>query len=143
MVTIYDVNTNDLIKTASEELKEKKLVKAPEWAKYVKTGSGKERAPNDKDWYYKRTAAILRKIYIKGPIGTNKLRTLFGNLKHRGMKPEKFRRASGKIIRTALQQLENAKLIKKNSKGIHKGRTITPEGIKLLDSIAKKVRKND
>ncbi|MBS3133674.1 30S ribosomal protein S19e [Candidatus Woesearchaeota archaeon] len=142
MVTIYDVNTNDLIKTASEELKEKKLVKAPEWAKYVKTGSGKERAPDDTDWYYKRIAAILRKIYMKGPIGTNKLRTLFGNLKHRGMKPEKFYRASGKIIRNSLQQLESAKLIIKGSKGAHKGRIITPEGIKFLDSVAKKIRKN-
>ncbi len=142
MTTIYDVNPTKLIESAAEELKEKSIIKAPEFTKYAKTGSGKERAPNDINWYYKRTAAILRKIYIKGPIGTNKLRTLFGNLKHRGMKPERFRRASGKIIRTALQQLENAKLIKKGSKGTHKGRIITPEGIKLLDSIAKKVKKN-
>ncbi|MAG47742.1 30S ribosomal protein S19e [archaeon] len=138
MVTIYDVDTNKLIESASEEMK--KLVKAPEWTKYVKTGVGKERAPIDIDWYYKRTAAILRKVYMRGPLGTNKLRTLFGNRKNRGMQPERFRRGSGKIIRTSLQQLEEAKLIKKGSKGTHKGRLITNEGVKFLDSIAKKVK---
>jgi len=43
MASIYDVNAEKLIKKAAEELK--KDIKMPEWAKFVKTGAGKERPP--------------------------------------------------------------------------------------------------
>ena len=56
MATIYDKDTNELIAKASEELK--KVIKAPEWAQFVKTGVHKERPPVEKDWFYKRAAAI-------------------------------------------------------------------------------------
>jgi len=54
-----------------------------------------------------------------------------------GMAPEHFRRASGKIIRTILQQLEIAKLIKQETIGVHKGRVITNEGKSLLFTTSK------
>src|SRR3989344_8301861 len=135
MATIYDKDTNELIAKASEELK--KVIKAPEWAQFVKTGVHKERPPVEKDWFYKRAAAILRSVYIKGPIGTNKLRIKYGGRKNRGYAPEKFYRGSGNIIRKALQQLEEAGLIKKAEKGVHKGRIITPKGKSFLDKLSK------
>ncbi len=135
MATIYDKDTNELIAKASEELK--KVIKAPEWAQFVKTGVHKERPPVEKDWFYKRAAAILRSVYIKGPIGTNKLRIKYGGRKNRGYAPEKFYRGSGNIIRKALQQLEEAGLIKKAEKGVHKGRMITPKGKSFLDKLSK------
>ena len=135
MATIYDKDTNELIAKASEELK--KVIKAPEWAQFVKTGVHKERPPVEKDWFYKRAAAILRSDYIKGPIGTNKLRIKYGGRKNRGYAPEKFYRGSGNIIRKALQQLEEAGLIKKAEKGVHKGRMITPKGKSFLDKLSK------
>ena len=135
MATIYDKDTNELIAKASEELK--KVIKAPEWAQFVKTGVHKERPPVEKDWFYKRAAAILRSVYIKCPIGTNKLRIKYGGRKNRGYAPEKFYRGSGNIIRKALQQLEEAGLIKKAEKGVHKGRMITPKGKSFLDKLSK------
>ena len=135
MATIYDKDANELIAKASEELK--KVIKAPEWAPFVKTGVHKERPPVEKDWFYKRAAAILRSVYIKGPIGTNKLRIKYGGRKNRGYAPEKFYRGSGNIIRKALQQLEEAGLIKKAEKGVHKGRMITPKGKSFLDKLSK------
>ena len=135
MATIYDKDTNELIAKASEELK--KVIKAPEWAQFVKTGVHKERPPVEKDWFYKRAAAILRSVYIKGPIGTNKLRIKYGGRKNRGQAQEKFYRGSGNIIRKALQQLEEAGLIKKAEKGVHKGRMITPKGKSFLDKLSK------
>ncbi len=133
---INDVNPNTLIETAAKELKTK--IKAPEWSLFVKTGVGRERPPVSPDWYYVRSAAVLRKVYLHGPIGVSKLRTQFGNKKNRGTQTEEFRKASGKIIRSILQQLEDAKLIQKAEKGIHKGRMITSQGKSFLDKLAKK-----
>ena len=135
MATIYDTDPNKLVDKASEELK--KVIKKPEWAKFVKTGVAKERSPVDKDWWYERAAAILRTVYIKGPVGTNKLRVKFSSRKNRGVRPEKTYPAGGKIIRTILQELETAKLIQKGEKGAHKGRIITPKGKSFLDKLSK------
>ena len=74
MTTIYDVDPSKLIEKVSEELKKIDEIKAPEWAKYAKTGASKERPPIEEDWWYARTASILRKIYMLGPIGVSKLR---------------------------------------------------------------------
>ncbi len=136
MATIYDADANVLIEKAASELK--KSIKAPEWSVYVKTGVHKERPPEDRDWWYKRAAAVLRKVYMLGPIGTNKLRVKYGGKKNRGFKPEKFYPGSGKIIRTILQQLEHEKFIVQQQKGLHKGRVVTPKGKKFLDSLSKK-----
>jgi len=135
MATIYDTNTQELIDKAAEKLKE--VIEAPEWSKYVKTGTAKERPPSENDWWHKRAASILRKVYLRGPIGTNKLKVKYGSKKNRGHKPEKFYSASGKIIRTILQQLEKAELIKQGQKGVHKGRIITPKGKSFLDKLSK------
>src|SRR3989344_3840651 len=135
MATIYDANTQELIKKVAEALKEK--IKAPEWSKYVKTGVSKERPPMEKDWWYMRAASVLRKIYLLGPIGTNKLRVKYSSRKNRGYAPEKTFRGSGKIIRTILQQLEGIGFIKKEEKDIRKGRMITPQGKSFLDKLAK------
>lgn len=133
---IKEVETNDFIEKAAKELHP--VIKVPEWTRFVKTGVGKDRPPIRNDWYYVRAAAILRRIYLDGPIGVSKLRVKYGNKKNRGVKPEKFRPASGKIIRTILQQLEEAKLIEKAQKGVHKGRVVTPKGKSFLDKLAKK-----
>jgi len=138
MVTIYDVNANNLIEKTSEELK--KLVKQPLWTTYVKTSAGKERPPVEKDWYYQRLASILRKVYIIGPIGVNKLRIKYGNRKNRGMSGERVYKGSGKIIRTCLQQLEQLQFIKNIEKGKHKGKIITGKGKSFLDKLAKQVK---
>ena len=135
MATVYDINPNKLIEKAANALK--KDIKAPEWSMFVKTGRAKERVPMEKDWWYKRAASVLRKVYVLGPVGTNKLKFKYGSKKNRGCRPEKFYPASGKIIRTMLQQLEGLGLISKEEKGVHKGRKITPKGKSFLDKLAK------
>ncbi|MEK6940989.1 MAG: 30S ribosomal protein S19e [Nanoarchaeota archaeon] len=130
---IKDKNPNELIEKASKELQS--VIKAPEWTLFTKTGTGKDRVPARTDWYHIRSAAVLRKIYIDGPIGVSKLRNKFGTRKNRGTKPEQFKQAGGKIIRTILQQLEKANFITKAEKGVHKGRIITTKGKSFLDKI--------
>lgn len=136
MATIYDVDPSELIKKAASSLKSNDNIKEPSWAKFVKTGASKERPPVEIDWWYTRAASVLRKIYILGPIGVNKLRKKYGGKKNRGHKPERSYPGSGNIIRKILQQLEKAELIKYAEKGVHKGRIITPKGKKFLDKIS-------
>ena len=139
MATIYDVNPGKLIEKLAEELKKIESITAPEWAKFAKTGAGKERPPVEKDWWYTRAASVMRKVYISGPIGVSKLRKKYSAKKNRGHKPERVYVGSGNILRKILQQLEKAELLKYVDKGVHKGRKITSKGEKLLNQAAKNV----
>ena len=139
MASIFDVKPDVLIKKAAEELKNH--IKMPEWAKYVKTSAGRARTPLNNEWYFHRAASILRKVYLFGPIGTNKLSVKYGGKKVRGHKPEEFKRGSRKIIRSILQQFEKINLVKQDKKGPHKGRVITPKGKSFLDKLSTKMLK--
>ena len=135
-MAIKDTKPDILIKKVAEELKKLPEMKDPDWAKFVKTGHHKERPPVEDDWWFTRAASILRKVYILGPIGTNKLKVKYGGKKNRGHKPEKTYTASGNIIRKILQQLEKSELIAKSEINGHKGRKITTKGKKFLDNLA-------
>ncbi len=139
MKNVYNVPQNDLIEEIALELKKIDFIKPPLWTEFVKTGAHKERPPTRDDWWYIRAASILRATYKNGPIGVSKLRVKYGGKKNRGMRPEKFYRASGNIIRKIFQQLEQAELVKKQEKGIHKGRMISPKGASLIDKVAAKI----
>lgn len=132
MVTVRDVDSQELLESLKEEMKKIKDIQPPEWSRYVKTGVSRERPPEQEDWWFIRTAAILRKIYMYGPIGTERLTKMYGGKKNRGHKPERFYPGGGSIIRKILQQLESAELVKKKKKG----RMISPKGQKLLDNTA-------
>lgn len=134
MTSMHDSNIQKTLENAAEKLKSN--LKTPEWAKFVKTSCGKDRTP-DKEYWHIRGASILRQIYLKGPIGTSKLKKKYGCKKNRGVKPEQFRPGTGKIIRNLLQQLESAGLVTKQNKGVHKGRIITGKGKSLMDQSAK------
>lgn len=136
MSTVYETNPTELILKAAEELKKVPEIKAPSWAPFVKTGMHKQRPPVNGDWWFVRTASVLRKVYTSGPIGTAKLRTKYGGKKNRGVKKEHFYKGSGSILRKSLQQLELAGFVKHGQKGIRKGRIITPKGKSFLDKIA-------
>ncbi len=135
------VNPGKHIRVLASRLREFEQIIPPSWAPFVKTGVHKQRPPTQDDWWYIRSASILRKIAILGPVGTQKLRKCYGGRKNRGHKPDAFRVGSGNIIRTILQQLEKAGLIKQDTVHGHKGRVITPKGHSLLDKSAYEVIK--
>jgi small subunit ribosomal protein S19e len=140
MADIYDVAQTELVEKTAQELKKVDAIESPEWASYVKTGAHKERVPSNPDWWYLRAASVLRVVYKLGPIGVSKLRGKYGGKRNRGVKPEKFYKASGNIIRKILQQLEKAELVRKEGKRIHKGRTITSKGVSLLNKVAAQIK---
>ncbi len=139
-MSIYDVDTNELLEKVAEALQKVEQIKMPEWALFVKTSPGKERPPERMDWWYMRAASMLRKIFLKGPIGVSKLRAKYSAKKNRGHKPERIYKASGKITRTIIQQLESAGFIKFGEKGVHKGRIITPKGQSFIEKLCKEVK---
>jgi len=132
---LHNSSLQKVIEKASAELKKIPSIKPPEWSKYCKTGMHKERPPVALDWWYARSASILRKIYLLGPIGTEKLRRKYGGRKNRGHKPEHVYKGSGSIIRKILQQLEASGLIEKANRKGHKGRMVTAKGRSFLDKL--------
>ncbi len=138
MVSVKDVPSQALIERVAEEMEKISEIKPPEWAAYAKTGVHKERPPTQKNWWYIRSASVMRKLYAGNSSGVNKLRKAYGGRKNLGHQPEHKRPASGAVIRKVLQQLDAAGFVK-TEKG--KGRSITPKGQSFLDRIVKSLKK--
>ena len=132
MTTVYDVPAEKLISRVAAELKEKPEITAPEWAAFAKTGAHKGMPPEDSDWWYTRAAAVLRRVYLDGPVGVERMRSAYGGSKNRGSKPNKTVKGSGSVLRKAVQQLEKAGYIAQQKSG----RVVTPAGASFLDGVA-------
>ncbi len=144
MTTFNDIPANILIDGLVEELSSLESIVAPDWAAFVKTGTHRERPPNQDNWWLIRSAAILRKVAFKGPIGTNHMAQEFGGPRDRGVKPNRAAAGSRNIARTILRQLSDSGLITSshNAAGtVNYGKILTPEGHKLLNNVAHSVRK--
>ena len=138
--TIYEVPGGKFNVALAEKLKSGGQFPMPEWAKYVKTSPANERPPQEKNWWWKRAASILRQLQIKGVAGVGKLRRKYSRKKDRGHKPDEVRKGSGKIIRTILQQGEKEGLIKK-AEGKKPGRELTKQGLNILNQTAEEIKK--
>jgi len=136
-MSLYEVPANEYNEKLAEALKQIPEFKMPEWAFYVKTSVARERPPTEQYWWQKRAASILRQLYVNGTVGVGRLRTRYGGRKNRGSKPERFRKGSGKIIRTILQQAEKAGFVEK-LEGKKPGRKLSDKGKEFLDSLGAK-----
>ena len=136
MTSVYDVPAGKLIAAVADDLKQNVKLPKPEWSAFVKTGAHRERSPEDENWWWIRAAALLRKIYVDGPVGVQRLRVVYGDRENKGHKPEKFRRAGGKIIRAILQEFDRIGFTEKVGK---EGRKATPKGKSYIDRIASSV----
>ena len=65
----------------------------------------KEKSPTQPDWWYFRTASVLRKIGVNGPIGTERLSRHYSGAHDRGSKPNRSSNGSRKVLRLIMQQL--------------------------------------
>ena len=140
MNPVYDLDTQEYNLKLAEALKKIPEFKKPEWVEFVKSGPAKERPIEDLDFWHKRAASILRQLYRRKVVGVNRFRTKYGSKKNRGYKPEEFRKAGGKIIRTILQQSDKAGFteIMKQIRGVRErkpGRQLTEKGKKFLEEI--------
>lgn len=138
-ITPRDVPSQDFIEFLAAKLKEHKEFEVPKWASFVKTGQAKARPPEREDWWFVRAASVLRALYVKGIIGVSRLRNKYGSRKKRGARPEKFFKASGKIIRTILQQATKAGLAE-HIKEKKAGRRLTKKGKDWLEALANELK---
>ncbi|MGQ9551054.1 MAG: 30S ribosomal protein S19e [Candidatus Bathycorpusculaceae bacterium] len=139
MTIPHEVPTSKFIEKLAKYLKENiDEVQPPTWASIAKTGAHVEKQPQNPDWWYTRCASVLRKIYVHGPIGVEKLRGDYGGGKDFGVKPNHAVKAGGSSIRKALQQLEVAGFIETVKS---QGRRMTPKGRKLLQELAEDIQK--
>ncbi|MDT3437078.1 30S ribosomal protein S19e [Haloarcula sp. 1CSR25-25] len=137
MATLYDVPPEELIEALTETLADEDDIEAPDWAEYTKTGVDRELPPEQEDFWTRRAASLLRKVAVDGPVGVNALRSEYGTSKQGTtryrVRPHQKTKGSGNIIRTALQQLEDAGYVETSE---NDGRRITGEGRSLLDDTA-------
>ena len=139
MVTPNDVPASKFIQKLAKYLKENvEAVTPPTWANIAKTGTHVQQQPQNPDWWYVRCASILRKVYVHGPIGIQKLRADYGGRNSKGVKPKHATKAGGSIVRKALQQLEAAGYIEIMKT---RGRRATPTGRKILKELAEELSK--
>ncbi len=133
-MSIYVIQPERLVEAIAEKLREYSEISPPKGSEFWKTAFFKELAPLDSEkFWYVRCASLLRKVKKFGPIGVNKLRKFYGGRNRKGSGRNHSAKGSGKIIRVALQQLENAKLLVKVEK---EGRIVSAEGTSLLERTA-------
>lgn len=133
--SVYEIPAQKYNEILAEALKKIPEFQMPEWALFVKTGMSRIKPPVSNDWWYNRAASILRQIYLNNVVGVNRLRTRYGSRKNRGMKPERFKKAGGKIIRMILQQGEKAGFLEKVKEGKRFGRRLTKSGKEFLEAL--------
>ncbi|MFB6296949.1 MAG: 30S ribosomal protein S19e [Salinirussus sp.] len=143
MTTLYDAPAEALIEAVADRLAEEDPIEEPDWAAYTKSGAGRELPPEQEDFWVRRAASLLRKVAVDGPVGVGSLRTEYGaavqgSTRYR-TRPRTGSDASGKIVRTALQQLAEAGYVEV-AEG--EGRQVTPEGQGFLDDTAAEVLKD-
>lgn len=150
MTTFYDVPADLLNPALAQKLSDISGISRPDWAAFVKTGVHRERPPTQENWWELRCAALLRKVAREGPIGVNSLAQAYGGKKDNGANPYTPAMGSRHIIRSALQQLQDAGLVEmKETKTVSSesgdqklfaGRNISAAGQKILDEVAHSVR---
>jgi len=138
MPTPYDIPAQLYIQHLAKYIKDNiDQVQPQPWTTIAKTSSHTSRQPEDPDWWFTRAASILRKTYIHGPIGIERLRAEYGGRHRKGVSREHTRKGSGANIRKILQQLEAAGLIETTK---NKGRNITSQGRRTLDKLAADIK---
>jgi small subunit ribosomal protein S19e len=140
MATLYDVPAEDLIEAVADELADEDAIEAPDWFTIAKTGVGRELPPEQEDFWQVRAASLLRKVAMDEPVGVGALQTAYGGSKQGSnryrVRPNRKTDGSGNVIRTILQQLEDAGYVHV-AEG--EGRRVSPDGRSLLDDTAGEV----
>ncbi|KAF8923883.1 40S ribosomal protein S19, partial [Dissophora ornata] len=77
-VTVKDINAHDFNRAYAAYLKRSGKLEIPKWVDLVKTGTSKELAPYDPDWFYVRAASVARHIYLRRSVGVGALKKLHG-----------------------------------------------------------------
>lgn len=73
-------------------------IELPTWTDIVKTGTYKEQAPYDPDWFYTRCASVARHVYLRKHVGVGRMQKVHGGAANRGTRPSRHMDGSGALI---------------------------------------------
>eukprot|EP00756_Hemistasia_phaeocysticola_P067450 Hpha_TRINITY_DN9979_c0_g1::TRINITY_DN9979_c0_g1_i1::g.140332::m.140332/K02966/RP-S19e, RPS19; small subunit ribosomal protein S19e len=132
-VTLKDADAAKWVKAYAAHLKKQGKLQVPKWVDIAKTGTHKELAPYNPDWFYFRTATVARQVYVRPGSGIGGLKKRYGGSFQKEVIRPHFQRAAGGPIRKALQALEDLGILEKRPDG---GRQITKKGAQDMDRIA-------
>ncbi|CAK5270319.1 unnamed protein product [Mycena citricolor] len=133
MPGVRDISAEAFITAYASHLKRSGKLEVPTWVDIVKTGSYKELAPYDPDWFYVRSAAVARHIYLRKDVGIGALTKLHGGRNRRGNRPSHHADSSASVQRKVCQALEKIGVLEQTENG---GRRISQDGQRDLDRIA-------
>ncbi|KAK1933435.1 putative 40S ribosomal protein S19 [Babesia divergens] len=133
--SLKDCNPDVFIAAFAQQMELKNYIDPPKWIDYAKTSVAKELAPQNPKWFYIRSAAILRHLYFHPDEGIGRLRRVYSSRKRRGCAPNHSCLASGKIIRTIVQQLEANGFLEKSKD--NKGRRLSRRGCNIVNEFAR------
>ncbi|KAF0214562.1 MAG: small subunit ribosomal protein S19e, partial [bacterium] len=68
MVSAREVDPQKFNGMLKEELKKVKEITPPAWSQFVKSGAHRERIPQQDDFWYVRSAAVLRRFYLDNSV---------------------------------------------------------------------------
>lgn len=132
MTDPWEVPAERLISKLAQQLQGK--IAEPSWSKLVRTGTHTERAPVQVDWWYVRSASVMRKLYRLGPVGVSRLAAEYGGRKDNGSAPYHAVKGSRSIVQEVFHELEKAGLVSTNKS---KGRILSPKGQSMIQKVAK------
>lgn len=135
---VREVPAQSFVDALAKHFEKANLLSTPEWADLVKTGSSKQMPPMNSNWFFVRSASIARQVYLHPGASVQALKNRYGENTNNGSAPFHHGKASGKIIRACLHQLEKIDWVKTTDDGC----VITPKGQKQLDTLAQEVAKN-
>lgn len=133
---IYEVRPERFNAALKSYFKSCNRVALPQDYDIIKTGEGRELAPNDDDWYYMRMAAVVRQIAKNGAVTSEFLASRYGCVKNRGCRPSKYVPAYREIGDSVLENLKNMGWVDlSNTKDM-----LTEQGRTVVREIIEKVR---
>ena len=151
MTTHFDVSADLLIPALADAMEGIDAISTPDWADYVKTGVTRERPPTQgKLVVHPLSGYFLERLPEMVRLASQHCLRCTVEGKDNGSMPNTPATGSRHIIRTSLQQLQDAGLVElvpsKEVEGedgkvqLYSGRIITAAGQKLLDQVAHSVR---
>ncbi|KAL0229959.1 hypothetical protein PCE1_003523 [Barthelona sp. PCE] len=137
MPGLKQVTADQFIQACGLHLKNANILELPTEITYIKSAPGRELGPQDPDWFFKRAAAILRRVYIQPGIGLGGFAKYFGAKARNGHARNHGALAARGVIRRIIQNFEKAGLIEQSTKG----RVLSSEGRRVCDTVATNILK--
>ncbi|RVD92615.1 40S ribosomal S19 [Tubulinosema ratisbonensis] len=114
---VFKLKAADFNSKLSTMLKTNKLIKEPENVDILKTCYAKQRAPSDPNWFFNRTASIIRCLATaKDGLTVKYFANRYGCSKNFGRRPSHHVKASAGLIKKIVAGLQEINWVERKDK---------------------------